>query len=110
MIHDIGKKECSNLAGTNVANYTCFVFNDSTGSLILYSLIIKSNYVLYLTIYNIPFLLSTCFRENEKQAGAELGKAGNKLNRASHIRCWSYLVSSVVRIWINNDFCEANSF
>ena len=85
-------------------------YKDSPGSLILYSLQIKSNYVLYLTIYNIPFLLSTCFSKNEKQAGAELGKAGNKLNRASHIRCWSYLVSSVVRIWINKDFCEANSF
>ena len=76
-------------------------YKDSPGSLILYSLQIKSNYVLYLTIYNIPFLLSTCFSKNEKQAGAELGKAGNKLNRDSHIRCWSYLVSSVVRIWIN---------
>ena len=63
---------------------------------------------LYLTIYK-PFLLSTCLNKNEKQAGAELGKAVNKLYRASHNRCWSYLVSSVVRIWINKDFCEANS-
>ena len=53
-----------------------------------------------LQYFYIPFFLSTCFNKNEKQAGAELGRAGNKLYRASHNRCWSYLVSLVDRISI----------
>ena len=58
MIHDIGKKECSNLAGTNVANYTYFVlqgFNWIIDSLLTDNSI---KLCLYLTIYK-PFLLST---------------------------------------------------
>ena len=72
-------------------------YKESTGSLIFYSLMIQSNFVLYFTIY-IPFLLSNCSNKNEKQAGAELGKARNKPNRASHSRYWAYLFSSAQRL------------
>ena len=92
-----------------MANYTYFVFQGFNW--IMYSLLTDNSIKFCLISYNIyiPFLLSTCFNKNEKQAAAELGKAGNKLNRVSHNRFWSYLVSSVVTIWINKDFCEANS-
>ena len=80
MIHDIGKKECSNLEGTNVANYTYFVFQGFNW-IIHYSLRTDKAIKFCLISYNIyiPFLLSTCFNENEKQAGTELGKSQPKL-------------------------------
>ena len=86
MIHDIGKKDCSNLAGTNMANYTYFVLHGFNW--IIDSLLTDYQIKFCLITYSIciPFLLSTRSNKNEKQAGAELGKAWNKLNRASHNR------------------------
>ena len=43
-------------------------------------------------------------------AGPSSAQAGNKLNRVSHNRWWSYVISWVVRFWINEDFFEANSY
>ena len=75
MIHDLGKEECSNLAGTNVANYTYFVLQGFNW--IIDSLLTDNSIKFCLISYNIykPLLLSTCFNKNEKLVGAELGKA-----------------------------------
>ena len=51
VIHDIGKKSAAIWQVLMYQTIHILFFKDSTGSVILYSLMIQSNFVLYLTIY-----------------------------------------------------------